>query len=210
MAGMIQQVNFYYPALKPQKKPFDAAAMLIMITVVVVALSALSVYSYKQSRDLENDVAHLTAKKQFLVDELERAKVRLKPREKNQLLISRQLKLQKDIQSAQRLAYLLRTQIETQDKPYSDYFRGFASTTRQGLWLNQLRLTDGGSTLAFAGETLQPELVPQLLQGLSRLETFKGISFSNLQMSREETENAQKVLFELKTRVKKAEDDNAG
>lgn len=210
MGSMIQQINFLSSSLKPKKQPFSAFTMLIMTAIAVMVMVLFSLYAYKQTLDLQANLDALTAQKEAMQTRLDRAKETLKPREKNQLLSAEQLKLEGNLHAARRLAALMRTELGSQGKPYSAYFRGLAESTLQGLWLKQLAISHGGQNLNLSGETLQPELLPRLLQTLSSQEVFKGQNFNNVLMSREQEEGSRKILFELKTESKEVEQNDAG
>jgi len=210
MGGMTQQINFLHSSLKPKKQPFSAITMLAMTGIAVLVMGLFTLYGYKQTLDLQANLDELAGQKQAMQVRLDQAKETLKPREKNQLLMAKQLRLEGDLHAARRLAALLRTELGSQGEPYSAYFRGLAESTLQGLWLKHLAISHGGQSLNLSGETLQPELLPRLLQTLSSQEVFKGHNFNNVMMSRELDEETRKILFELKTELNEAEQNDAG
>ena len=210
MGDMTQQINFLHSSLKPKKQPFNAVTMSIMTGIAVLVMTLFTLYGYKQTLDLQSNVDELTTQKNAMQTRLDRARETLKPREKDQLLTAQQLRLEGDLHAARRLAALLRTELGSQGDPYSAYFRGLAESTLQGLWLKQLVISHGGQSLNLTGETLQPELLPRLLQTLSSQKVFKGHNFNNVLMSREQDEKSRKVLFELKTNLNETEQNDAG
>lgn len=210
MGSMIQQINFLNSSLKPKQQPFNVTTILIMTGIAVLVMTLFTLYGYKQSFDLQTNLDELTAQAETMQMRMEEAKQTLKPREKSQLLVAKQLRLENDLHAARRLAALLRTELGSQGEPYSAYFRGLAVSTLQGLWLKQLAISHGGQRLNLSGETLEPELLPRLLQTLSSQKVFKGHNFNNVQMSREQDEGTRKIRFELKTQFKEAGPNDAG
>jgi len=207
MENLVQQVNFYHLSLKQKKTSFSAKTMLMMAGIAVLALVVISAISVFQTRDIENKLQAQMAEKNDLKDSLEQAKVNLKPREKSQLLTAKKSRIEKNLKDARRLSAIIRSEADKNNKRYSDYFRGLAQTTIQGLWLRQITISDGSNAFGLSGNTLKPELVPRLLQKLSDLTVFQGTSFNKVLFKRDAEKPETGVSFELTT--SKQEEDSA-
>jgi len=207
MENLVQQVNFYHLSLKPKKTSFSAKTMLMMSGVVVVALVVISAVSVIQTKNIESKLQAQKAEKNDLNDSLEQAKTKLKPREKSQLLSAQKSRVETELKDARRLSAIIRSEADKNNKLYSDYFRGLAQTTIQGLWLRQITISDGSNAFGLSGNTTKPELVPRLLQQLSDLAVFQGTNFNKVLFKRDMDNPETGISFELTT--SKQEEDSA-
>jgi len=207
MENLVQQVNFYHLSLKPKKTSFSAKTMLMMSGVVVVALVVISAISVIQTKNIESKLQAQKAEKNDLNDSLEQAKTKLKPPEKSQLLSAKKSRVETELKDARRLSAIIRSEADKNNKLYSDYFRGLAQTTIQGLWLRQITISDGSNAVGLSGNTIKPELVPRLLQQLSDLAVFQGTNFNKVLFKRDMDNPETGISFELTT--SKQEEDSA-
>ena len=211
MDKLIQQVNLYQPIFKQQRQPFSAGVMAVNIGIAALLMLAATLYAMYQLHDLEKGTVALEQQKQQLQLQLDAVKARLKPRKLNQLLVAQKDKMATDLKDARRLSRLLASEIEDQGRPYSVYFRGLAESSIDGLWLEQLKISQGGELLSLSGSALRPELVPRLLQSLKDKEAFAGHSFGEVQMLRnKDAALDHAVKFELKTQSAAGEQADAG
>lgn len=200
MDKLIQQVNFYQPIFRREKKPFSAVTVAINTGIAVFLMLLASLYSIYQLNEIQQRVDVLEQRKQTLVSQLDELKKTLKPRTANHLLTSKKEKLAGDLRDARRLFRLLDAEVSDVDQLYSAYFRGLAEVGVNGLWLKDLEISQGGEFLSLSGQTLKPELVPRLLQSLQNKAVFAGHSFGKVQMNRESNEEFERaILFHLET-----------
>ncbi|NNJ92490.1 MAG: hypothetical protein HKP55_12520 [Gammaproteobacteria bacterium] len=199
MENLVQQINFYQLSLKPKKTSFSAKTMLMMAGIAVLGLVAISAISIFQTKDIEDELQAQMSEKNSLKDSLEEAKIALKPREKSHLLTARKSRIENNLKDARRLSAIIRSETAKNNKLYSDYFRGLAQTTIQGLWLQRITISDGSNEFGLSGNTLKPELVPRLLQKLSELSVFQGTSFNKVLFKRDLDEPENGINFELTT-----------
>jgi hypothetical protein len=210
MANLVQQVNFYHLSLQSKKVSFSAATMLLMIFIALLGLILVSSIAVFQTRNIEAALQALENDKNLLLSSLEETKNSLKPRQKSHLLAAKRGSVEKNLKDARRMAAIIRNETNKNSKLYSDYFRGLAQTTIQGLWLRRITVTGGSNEFGLSGEALKPELVPQLLQSLSKLTVFKGISFSKVLFFRNEEKPQQGISFELTTSKPEEVSEDAG
>lgn len=200
MEHLIQQINLYQPGFRKQREPFGAMMMLAIVGVTVVLLALVSMVSLLQLNDHQQRTVALEAKNEDLQARLEEARQQLQPREPNQLLIAERQRLQRDLRDARRLSRLLNLEMNAEEQRYSEYFLGLASATLDGLWLEQLEVSDNGEQLRLAGRALRAELLPRLLQLLREQEAFAGHSFGEVIMRRDDDAGLRSALqFELQT-----------
>ena len=211
MDKLIQQVNLYQPIFRPKREPFSAGVMggILLIAAAVMLLATL--FSMYQVEEVNQRVQLIDQKNQHMLAKLEEVKEQLQPKEVNQLLIARRDKLSGDLRDARRLSRLLDLEIQDEGQPYSAYFRGLAESPVEGLWLKQLKISEGGDFLSLSGHTLKPELVPRLLQLLKNKAVFNGHTFGEVKMTREQEEGLNlPVQFHMQTLSSSEEAVDAG
>lgn len=200
MDQLIQQVNFYQPLFHKKRESFSSGVITGIISVAALIMLLVTVYTFVQLEELKDRADLIEQKKRHMQVQLEELKEKLKPREENQLLLAERDNLAGDLRDARRQFRLLDQEIKHDGQHYSAYFRGLAESSVEGLWLKQLRISQGGNYLSLSGETLKPELVPRLLKLLKNKPVFVGHGFADVQMSRGmSTGTEDPVLFQLQT-----------
>lgn len=211
MDKLIQQVNLYQPIFRRQRLPFSAGVMGINIGIAALLMLAATLFAMYQLHELQQGTDTLEEKKQQLQVQLDAVREKLKPRKLNHLLLAQKGRLDSDLADARRLSRLLANEIEEQGRPYSVYFRGLAESSIEGLWLEQLKISQGGGLLSLSGAALKPELVPRLLQALKNKDAFEGHSFGEVRMLRHKDASVDRaVKFHLKTKSAAEEQADAG
>lgn len=92
---------------------------------------------------------------------------------------------------------------------FSTFFGGLARNTLDGLWFSNVEVAGGGSDLLLKGQTIEPALVPRLLQTLATEKAFEGRTFRKVTFERREGEDGTLVDFELRS-AQTGEVDDAG
>ena len=197
---MIQQVNFYQPAFKKQIQLFSAQAMLIMIGVLVAILLGLTLFTMKQVSDHEQVVQQKQQQKEQLNQQLEQAKVKLKPREKNQLLVQQLRDKRLAFSDIKKIKVMLDNVLDKSENSFSGYFEGLAKSNVNGLWLTQIRVGDAGKAMTLSGKTASGEKVPGLLLKLENQPAFTDASFQTVQIQENPENNV--LNFTLETAPK--------
>ena len=200
MGGLNQQINLYREdapggALARGTRPLLVA--VVGACAILVTLAAVGeLYLSKIEQERENVAAKLDAQRA----RLESFRATLKKPEIDPFLESELSALQ----SQQRrlntsLAMISRAQDEGA-RDVSAFFAGLARNTIEGLWFSNVGLSAGGSEVLLKGKTLQPELVPRLLQILADEKAFAGRTFrkGSFKRSDQEDENSP-VEFELRS-----------
>lgn len=92
---------------------------------------------------------------------------------------------------------------------FAEVFIGLARNTVEGLWLNDVGLSGGGAELWLKGRTIEPALVPRLLQRLAVEPAFAGRTFRKVRFERQASKPTDIVDFELRS-AGAGRDDDAG
>ncbi len=182
MAG---QINLYDPTLRRKRD------WLALGNVVVVA-ALLSVVVGVLGHLARRDVAPLAAQAAAGQNQLAALRTQV-------AMVEAQASGRKpDAQLEERLAALqadlgLRTEVlnnlrrgmgDVQRAAYTDYLRGLARQSLNGLWLTEFRVAEAGR-MTIGGCTVDPALLPEYIRRLNGEPAFQGQSFANLKIDRE-------------------------
>jgi hypothetical protein len=96
------------------------------------------------------------------------------------------------------LLRLLSSQSLGNARGFSPYLTALARRRVDGVWLSEIQVMQGGRELRLAGSTLEPELVPRLLQRLREEAPFAGTTFRRLRVERA-PDDAGRIDFQLDT-----------
>jgi Tfp pilus assembly protein PilN len=193
---MIQQINLYHAEFRKVVPRFHASLMLGSIIGVMVILGLVTGFGYWQNASRQATLSQLEQQQQQLQANLEKLRSELQNRSGNQLLLNRKDTLARELQDARRLANLLASEIERPAHPYSAYFRALAEAVVDGLWIENVVVSQAGKQIRLAGATRYPELVPQLLQALKDQPAFEGKTFAQVKMTRTNDEK-ETLQFEM-------------
>ena len=197
MDRMIQQVNFYRPAFKKQIQLFSAHAILGVVGVLVFVLLALTLVTMKQISDHEQLVQQKTQQKDQLNKQLEQAREKLKPREKNQLLVQQLREKRLAFSDIKKIKIMLDNVLAQSDSRFSGYFDGLARSRVNGLWLTQIKVGNSGQAMTLSGQAASGDLVPGLLLKLENQPAFINASFHTVQIQEDPKNNL--LTFRLET-----------
>lgn len=195
---MRQQVNLFQPMFRREKKVFSALAMLQVLGVVVAALLVLYGYARTQLDGLQAQAALLQTQRAAAEARVEDLAKRYPPRRPSRLLAEEVQRLKKELAGKQRVVELLRSGSLGNTKGFSDYLVALAREHVEGTWLSDIAIGRGGQTVAIAGSTLTPQLVPVYLHKLGEEAAFAGRTFSSMDLRRAK-DDPLRVDFELRT-----------
>jgi len=199
MGRVIQQINLYQSIFRREKPKFDASQMLLALLALSVLLGLLSVWQYLQLADSKATLAVLNQQQQQQQAELDQLKEKLGKNRANQMLEARKRSLSDELRDANLLANLLANEINVPLHPYSAYFRSFAETPVNGLWLTELQLANNAQQLKVTGYAIKAEKVTTLLQALKTSQVFAGLTFADVKMTKQQVDDKALVRFEMLT-----------
>ena len=209
MGGLVQQVNLYR-GQKRAEAPSDSTRVLLAAGVgavcfVLVLAAAGEFYLSRISTD-RNAVAGELKKREA---SLARYTATLMRPEIDPFLEAEMVRLhQVRDRLNQNLAAIAR-QMDRRREGFAAYFSGLARNTLDGLWFQNVVLSSGGEEMFLKGRTIEPELVPRLLQTLATEQVFAGRTFRKVSFERLETESGALIDFELRS-AQLTEVDDAG
>ena len=183
---MNQQINLFQPIFRKERKILSFNAMVQVCLIIVVALGGIGGYGWWQGQDLKKELVSLKAQHGERIAQLEmisRESSKLRSKDQTENEISR---LEQELKAEQYILSVLDGKQLRQIKGFSTYFESFSRQIVKGLWLTGFDVAQGGMSVQIRGSSVEPEYVPQFLQGLSKEDQLTGTEFSVLQMLREE------------------------
>ncbi len=199
---MIQQINLYQPMFRHERRVFSAKAMLACAGIMILGLSLLYGYGRWQVGLLADEVAGLNTQADAARQTLAGLDKRLPKRGKSKLLLTELGRLGKELGEKRRVVAAISEGAVGQRRGFSAYFEGLARQRVEGLWLRNIEISQGGKALSLRGSALRPELVPVLVERLSREAVFAGLQFHTLELERAPGDSA---VFDFRLSTVKAE-----
>lgn len=182
---MSQQINLFNPAFEKQKHYLSARSIAQSLGAIVVVALALNWYGEQRIRTLEQEVA--LSKAALDVREARRAQVAVQfaPRVKDPAIAQALAQAEADKQALQDAeGFLAGGELGT-TRGYAEYFRAFARSRVEGLWLTGIDLVGAGRQIGLQGKVTQPALVPRYIAALGKESILNGKSFAALEIGQQ-------------------------
>lgn len=199
MTELAQQVNLY--RVDSAEQAIDAGARILLMALIgafsVVTLLAVAgeFYLARVSSEREEVAAQLR-QQQVKVD---RVQASFPTTKEDPFLRSELERLEQRARQLSGNLGLLRNHVSVSGQGFSPVFDSLARHTLDGIWLSKVGVASEGAAMWLRGHTLEPELVPRLLQTLSDEPAFSGRSFRRVSFKRRETDRGSLVDFELRS-----------
>lgn len=193
-----QQINLYKDVLIPQKLHLSLQNMMISIICFVILLGVVHGFFRYQIQLMNLSLKSLENEMNTLQTQIDQAMEKNKPIPIDQNLAAQVRRLINERDGKRLVLQNLSHGIDANGTGFSKYLIGLARQQVAGLWLNSIEIAEGGQFIGLQGKTTQPELIPQLIQNLSKEAVFNGVAFSNLalnrkQVSKKDLQNKKKV-----------------
>ena len=182
---MYQQINLYQPIFRKQRQIFSAATMLQALAIVTVALLAIYGYGLLGVRGLEAEVVQLEGRERALNVQLARIDPSFSQGRRHE--VDGELKrLNATLLDQQRLIEVLREQPLGLTAGFSQYLTALGRQRTPELWLTDIVVNGGTAAIELAGRSLDPTLVPEYLQRLSREAALAGQRFDRFEITHDD------------------------
>ncbi len=192
----MQQVNLYQPLLRKQQKVFSTNTLLLGNLIILLGLLLLYGYSQLQTRTLQIQLDQATAQRNDRQQQLLQLQQQYPPRQADATLPEQLDATRNAIRQQQSLLRAVERYDGQPELRFSNQLRGLARQVDGPLWLSSIRLRP--SHIHLMGQTREAEQVPRLVQALSNEAAFAGLSFEQVQISRDEESGL--LHFSLNTR----------
>ncbi len=196
---MTQQINLYQDSFRREKSWLNARGILI----ISGALATLLLGLYGQASisawlDVRN-VAKLELRKAEQAQRLKELKAQVPGPSKGQVLAREIEALSQEVRVRERLYDVIVPGTGGNIEGFSSHLVGLARQRIHGVWLQTIRINEGGDDLKLVGYTLRPDGVPDLLEKLRSEPAFMGRDFRRLLLERI-SEGTNRVRFTISTR----------
>lgn len=190
-----QNVNFYQ--VEEEYTPLLSATRLFQIWGALFAILALVAIEAKWTQHFEiKRIEDLKTTRDEINAQLQAMGKELKAKNNPQKLQEELLTLRDKISKTQTAISQLQVQENNQTYQLSAYLEGFALSHVKGMYVSHFYMQNEGKKMAFDGDALAPQLVPQMVQAWEKSTVMKGRRFQKLNISRIK-DNSQSVKFNL-------------
>ena len=180
---MSQQINLFNPRFLKQKNYFSAAALAGVLGVVLVGGIAMGLLARQRAAALEVQAADVKAQLAAREARKAAAATELAPRQRSATVQQELEQAEAEHRALLAVSAILDKGEFGNTRGYSAYFKAFARSRVNGLWLTGVQIVGAGNEIGLQGRTLQASLLPGYLSGLSREPVLKGTSFGHLEMA---------------------------
>ena len=202
MSDRRQQIDLYQRKFHKTKVDFSARLLVQMSLLLVLALFATSFFTSRHDAGLQRKADSLEQHAQNLRRQIYELGQSNKPGKKDSKVV-RIAELKENRNTSKRVLGSLRKQSESTNRPFSSYFEGLARRTLDGLWLQDIFISQGGQSILLAGNTYKADLIPQLIKELKNEPAFQGITFRSASVSEQDSKAGKNALgFSLLTHLK--------
>lgn len=195
---MKQEINLYQDQLKDIRPPLNFQHMLLIIGLSVLMLGGLAGFSQQQLQAKEQMVSALKTTVEQSRAQLESLQQQHAPKAKNGLLESQVKALQEERLHLSKRLQTLETELNRPNPVFSSVLEGLARTPQQALWLDEIRIAEGGQFLRLQGLTLSAAEVPRFIEALREQTAFQGRQFHSVEIQRP-SEQPDQLQFVIRT-----------
>ncbi|CAN7383985.1 MSHA biogenesis protein MshI [Pseudoduganella sp. LjRoot289] len=188
---MSQQINLFNPRFSKQKNYFSAAALAAALGVVLLVSLSLGVAAKLRVGRLEQEAAQVQAEHAKREARKASAAAEFAPRQRSATLQQELDQADSENRALRAVSVILDKGEFGNTRGYSSYFRAFARSRVNGLWLTGVQITGAGNEIGLQGRALQASLLPGYLSGLAREPVLKGTTFGHLEMNQPKAVPAQ-------------------
>jgi Tfp pilus assembly protein PilN len=179
-----QQINLYQPIFRKEKIVFSAQTITWLSLGLIVLLVLWSALIGQRISGLESELERQQQAEQRAVRQVAELQSSMPPDEPDAALVARVENLRERRDGLRESLAALERRMPAAELDLLARLDALASQVPAGLWLTELYMADQGETLTAEGEALEARLVPVWLAGLSRIETFSGLGFRQVQLTR--------------------------
>ena len=197
---MVQQVNLYQSIFYKQKTRFSALQVSQLSLALLLVLAVTSGLSFWQKMLLQSEWDELKAQQTQSQQQLQQLQAQMAARQPDAALLKQIDELTQDINTKRQVMGVLSGKTFGNTEGFVAHFTGLARQRIEGMWLTDVAILNGGTSLGMKGNAMKPEYVPQYLQRLTQEPVFSGTEFKTFLLARTE-EQPQWINFDLQSIV---------
>ena len=171
---MSQQINLYNPLFLKTEKHFAARTIVQALGVVLVALLAVFVPSWLQTRSAERVATQYREQVARQRDQLLRLGGQIASPGRSKTLENEVAQAEAEIKLRQAALQSLGTGEVGNTAGFSEFLAALGRQTLSGVWLTRIQIADAGNELVIEGRALRPDLLPLYLRALNSEAMMRG------------------------------------
>lgn len=195
---MNQDINLLtVPAGRRSRRPAAREVGIALLCVIAVGIGGGLVYDHR-AQTLERTTRDLNAAIDDLVMNLEERSLFLAERNADPALLAELQRREGEADDKSRVLDLLRGESVGNTDGFSGHLAALGRRHPEGLWLEHIRIGDGGRDVLLRGLTLDADLVPRFLGNLRQEPVLAGTAFATFALVADEA-HAGPLQFALAT-----------
>lgn len=181
---MRQQVNLYQPIFRRARKSLAAVTVATTLGVVAMALTGFSLYTARSVARLQAEVRQLTAQQEKQQAQLARAGELFSRHTRRSDVEARVKALQSSLSERTQALQVLQSGAAGQTSGFASRMEALARRHVNGLWIDGLAMSGTHSTMSITGGSVDADIVPAYLRGLSSEAVLNGTRFDDFVIER--------------------------
>ena len=184
---MRQDINLLATA-SGRRSPLPTAMQVGIALLLTVFASACAGFWYEYQHDgLEKTSRALNSSIDDLIFNLEERSYFLAERDVDPSVLSELKRLEGEADDKSRVLNLLSGKSVGNTDGFSEYLAALGRRHPDGLWLDRIRIEDGGRHLTLRGLTLNADLVPEFVRALQHEPAVAGTAFATFTLAGEDS-----------------------
>ncbi len=180
---MSQEINLLATAPgRPSPLPSAIQVGVALLLTVVIGICAGFWLEFRQD-GFTKTTRELNTSIDDLIINLEERSYFLAERDVNPSVLSELKRLEGEAEDKSRVLNLLSGQSVGNTEGFSEYLAALGRRHPDGLWLDRIRIGDGGDHLSLRGMTLKAEFVPQFVRALQDEPVLTGTGFATFTLA---------------------------
>ncbi len=180
---MSQQINLYNAAFRPRRELLNAQSLTVAALALLVVVGAAAGWTQHQAKARTAEMLAAQAEQTAALARLEAVRLAANAR-KPSAALQAEIASKKTLLAMRDevLAVLQDGMGGANGLGFSEYLRGLARQSVNGLWLTGFAVSAGGGDMSLSGKTIDKSLLPDYVRRLNSEKAFAGKTFSGLRM----------------------------
>lgn len=191
-------INLYQPLHPKTIERLSGKNILIVYGVFILILSAVYGYGNLEKRQVSLKLEQTEKHRVRTEKELARVQQEYSNEAEVIELTNKLNTIERDLDSKRQALQFLSDKMLTNVHGFSEYLVAIAQQSREGLWLESIKLSEGGEQIELKGKAQRPEFLFQYLQRLGSGPPLKGKAFNAFSLSKT-TDDGRALQFFLGT-----------
>lgn len=181
---MSQDINLLLTSSGRRSRRPTAWHFGMAILSLIVLGTGVGVWYNVHNDSLVHRTAELNDRIDELITELQERSQFLAERNADPALVAELQRREREADDKSRVMNLLSGKSVGNTAGFSDYLVAFGRRFPHGLWMDRIRISDGGRQVLLSGKTVDAQLVPRFLTELRQEPVMAGTPFQILSMSK--------------------------